>query len=265
MNIPTPPGPDDAELHAYVDGQLEPARREAIERWLDANPGRAGQIAGWKRDAEQLRALHASPEQWTANAALEPAQIRRGVRARRRHRLGIAASLVLAFGIGSGAGWQARELQPASVPMADAVAAYRQFADVDAPSMDFDASRSQDLQRWLQRHFGETGRVPDFAPAGYRLMGGRVLSTEQGTAAMLVYQDGSGARVGFYLRPRGKLKGAGQRRDGDLLAQYWSHQDTSFALVSDVADTAALRLPHLLKQRLPLPDPGQPGFGRFSR
>ncbi len=250
MNIPRPPGPDEAELHAYVDGQLDPAHREAIEHWMEANPARAAQIGGWKRDAEHLRALHASPERWPANPALEPARIRKSLQARRRHRLGIAASLLLAFGIGGGTGWQARQLHPDTVPMADAVAAYRQFADVDAPTMDFDASRRQDLQRWLLRHFGETGHVPDFAPAGYRLTGGRVLSTEQGPAAMLVYQDGSGARVGFYLRPRGKLKGAGQRRDGDLLAQYWSYRDTSFALVSDVADTAALHLPRLLKERL---------------
>ncbi|KAF1725195.1 anti-sigma factor family protein [Pseudoxanthomonas japonensis] len=247
MNIQTTqPEPDESELHAYVDGQLEPARREAVECWLDSHPERARQIADWKRDAGHLRALHAHPEQWAANAALEPLRIRRRLHASRRHRMGIAASLILALGLGAGVGWWARDLQPVPMPMADAVAAYRQFADADAPAMDFDASRSADLQRWLQRHFGKVGRVPDLKPAGYRLMGGRVLSTEQGTAAMLVYQDGSGARVGFYLRPRGKLKGTGQRRDGDLLAQYWSHQNTSFALVSEVADTAALRLPHLL-------------------
>jgi hypothetical protein len=64
---------------------------------------------------------------------------------------------------------------------------------------------------------------------------------------MLVYQDGSGARVGFYLRPRGRLAGEGQRRDGDLLAQYWSDRHTSFALVSDAADAAARALPRLLE------------------
>jgi hypothetical protein len=62
---------------------------------------------------------------------------------------------------------------------------------------------------------------------------------------MLVYQDGSGARVGFYLRPRGQLRGDGQRRDGDLLARYWSNRNTSFALVSDTEDAAALGLPRL--------------------
>lgn len=240
--------PDDSELHAYVDGRLDPVRRIDVETWLVAHPERAVQVEGWKRDAERLRALHAHPEHWASNAALEPAQLRSRLRSRRRTRFGTAASLLLAFGMGGGMGWQAQELRSvqAPLPMADAVAAYRQFVDADAPPMEFDASRTDDLQRWLQRHFGEAGRMPDLSAAGYRLMGGRLLSTEQGAAAMLVYQDGSGARVGFYLRPRGQLRSNGQRRDGDLLARYWSSRDTSFALVSDVADAAASRLPRLL-------------------
>ncbi|WP_262378641.1 anti-sigma factor family protein [Luteimonas viscosa] len=240
--------PDDSELHAYVDGRLDPARLADVEAWLAAHPQHAVQVEGWKRDAERLRALHAHPEHWACNTALEPARVRNRLRSRRRARFGIAASLLLAFGMGTGAGWQARESRPvqASLPMADALAAYRQFVSVEAPPMEFDASRTDDLQRWLRRHFGEAGRVPDLSAAGYRLMGGRLLSTEQGAAAMLVYQDGSGARVGFYLRPRGLLRSDGQRRDGDLLARYWSHRNTSFALVSNTEDAAALKLPSLL-------------------
>ena len=241
--------PTDDELHAYVDGRLDPARRAVVAAWLEAHPERAAQVEGWKRDAEHLRVLAANPERWPANASLTPAQVRRGLQARRRRRVGIAASWAFAFVIGGGAGWQMRELRPSpsALPMADAVAAYRQFAEADAPPMEFDPARADDLQRWLLRHFGEAGRVPDLSQAGYRLMGGRLLSTEQGAAAMLVYQDGSGARVGFYLRPRGRLAGDGQRRDGDLLAQYWSRRDTSFALVSDAADAAARALPRLLE------------------
>lgn len=240
--------PSDSDLHAYVDGRLGPARRAAVEAWLEAHPKRARQVNGWKRDAEHLRAMHAHPECWTPNATLDPAHMRQRLRTRRHRRLSMAASLLLAFVIGGGAGWQARELRPVQphLPMADAVAAYRQFAEASAPQMEFDASRADDLQRWLQRHFGEAERVPDLRAAGYRLMGGRLLSTEQGAAALLVYQDGSGARIGFYLRPRGQLRGNGRRLDGDLLAQYWSHRNTGYAIVSEATDAAALKLPHLL-------------------
>lgn len=249
MNIePMHPRPEDEQLHAYVDGRLDDAQRREVERWLATHPDAAAVIEDWKRDAARLRTLHAHPERWEANLALEPRRVRGRLHARRRARLGIAASLLMAFGIGGGLGWQARELRPAraTLPMADAVAAYRQFVVADAPPMEFDASRSHDLQRWLQRHFGEAGRVPDLSAAGFRLAGGRLLSTEQGAAALLLYQDGSGARVGFYMRPPGPLRGNGQRRDGDLLAQYWSRPEVSFAVVGKTGDEAVSRLPRLL-------------------
>lgn len=249
MNIEAMNGePDENELHAYVDGRLDGARRAGVEAWLDANPQRAEQVRGWKLDAELLRALHAHPEAWTPNPALDPGRLRYRLRARRRRHLSIAASLLLTLGFGSGMGWYARGLgAPQShPPMADAVAAYRQFVDADSPPIEFDAGRVSDLQHWLQRHFGDAGRVPDLRAAGYRLLGGRLLSTEQGAAAMLVYQDDSGARVGFYLRPRAQLRGSGQRRDGELLAQYWSQRNASFAVISAAGDAGALQLPQML-------------------
>ena len=131
--------------------------------------------------------------------------------------------------------------------MADAVAAYRQVVESDLLPMEFRGDDAADLDRWLAGRFGEAGRVPDLAAAGYRLLGGRLLSTEQGPAAMLVYQDRAGARVGVYVRPRGRLPSNGERRDGGLLAQYWSEQHVSFAIVSAGDDKTARRLPFLLR------------------
>ncbi|HNJ46349.1 MAG TPA: hypothetical protein PLA33_09480 [Ottowia sp.] len=55
---PTPaPGTiDDAELHAYVDGQLAPARRAAVEAWLAQNPEDAARVADYAALNAQLRA-----------------------------------------------------------------------------------------------------------------------------------------------------------------------------------------------------------------
>lgn len=239
--------PREDELHAYVDGRLEPGRRTEVEAWLAANPERGEELRAWKRDADRLRTLFAGAESWPANPALDPAHLRRRLGVRRRRGLALAASLLVAAGFGGLLGWQARGLRaPASLPMSDAVAAYRQFVEADAPPMEFDAHRTAELERWLSRHFGAAGRVPDLRPAGYTLQGGRLLSTEHGPAAMLVYADADGARVGFYLRPRGRLAGDGQRRDGRLLARYWSRDELSFAVVSVASDESAKWLPALL-------------------
>ena len=42
-----PVGEDD--LHAYVDGQLTPERRSAVERWLESNPEAAARAAFYAR------------------------------------------------------------------------------------------------------------------------------------------------------------------------------------------------------------------------
>lgn len=239
--------PSEADLHAYVDGQLSAEARAEIERWLAAHPERAAVVADWKRDAERLRTSQALPESWPVNPALEPAHLRRRVRARRRARLGMAAAVLLSLGLGTGVGWQAKQMQVASarLPMADAVSAYRLFAVSDAGGT-LDAAGREQLQVWLTGHFGPLGAMPDLQAQGFHLVGGQRLSTEQGAAAMLVYADATGARIGVYVRPGGWFREPGQRRDGELLAQYWSRGNTSFAVVSPFDDRRARGVASLL-------------------
>jgi anti-sigma factor RsiW len=232
--------PSEADLHAYVDGQLDGEARLEIERWLAAHPERAAMVADWKRDAERLRVTQALPEQWPSNPVLDPAHLRRRVRTRRRARLGVAAAVLLSLGLGTGVGWRAKQVQIASarLPMADAVSAYRLFAVSDTGAT-LDAGGRAQLQDWLSQHFGALGAMPDLQAQGFHLVGGQRLSTEQGAAAMLVYADATGARIGVYVRPGGWFAEPGQRRDGELLAQYWSRGNTSFAVVSPFDDLRA--------------------------
>lgn len=232
--------PSEADLHAYVDGQLDADARAEIECWLAAHPEHAAVVADWKRDAERLRTSQALPEGWPTNPALEPVHLRRRVRARRRVRLGMAAAVLVSLTLGTGVGWQAKQVQVASarLPMADAVSAYRLFAVSDSGGT-LDAAARVQLQDWLSQHFGPLGAMPDLQALGFRLVGGQRLSTEQGAAAMLVYADASGTRIGVYVRPGGWFREPGQRRDGELLAQYWSQGNTSFAVVSPFDDRRA--------------------------
>lgn len=247
----TPP-PDEHALHAYVDGRLEPAQRAAVAAWLQAHPAQAARVAGWKRDAEALRAAHAGLEPEMATLALTLAAIRRGLQQRRRTLAAMAASCVLALGLGTGLGWQLRESRLAvqRVPMADAVAAYRLFADADAhPGVALEVQRRTELEPWLRTHFGNAGVVPDLRAQGYVLRGGQLLSTPEGAAAMLVYSDADGARIGLYLRPRSGPMPTGERRDGRLLAQYWAEGETAFALVGPATQTRMRMIAPLLRSQ----------------
>ena len=46
----------EAELHAYVDGELPADRRKAVEAWLALHPDDAARVDAWRRQAEEIRA-----------------------------------------------------------------------------------------------------------------------------------------------------------------------------------------------------------------
>lgn len=235
------------DLHAWLDGQLPAERQAAVEAWLRAHPQDMARITAWRRDAATLRASFAGP--LPDAPQLRPQVVRQRLAERRRARAGIAAGLVAALGLGLLGGWQlhARHDIAQAPPMADAVAAYRLFAAEDAPVV-FDGGSRASLQAWLHTHFGSAGVIPELASQGYALMGGRLLSTPDGPAAMLLYRDAAGTRIALYLRPRTpRFTAPGERRDGRLLAQYWAEGATAFALVGPATEAGLHRLAPLLR------------------
>lgn len=241
------PHPD--ELHAYVDGQLPAERRAAVEAWLAANPDAAARVRGWKSDTETLRSAWGNAAALPAEPRLDPARIRRRLHANRWSGLARAAVLVMALGLGGAGGWLARDARNGgdTLLMADAVTAYRLLADQQLP-MDFEGDRMGGLQGWLARNFSKAGRVPDLTSQGYALRGARKLSTPEGAAAMLVYEDGQGGMLGVYLRPRTQRMREGQRRDGGLMARYWAQGDTAIAVVSSRFDERAREIAPLVRR-----------------
>lgn len=233
--------PSENDLHAYLDGQLDAAQRAQVEAWLAANPDQAARVDAWRRDMQQLRAGLANLELRTTNPQLDPLAIRRSLRARRRQRLATAAALVLALGFGGLGGWQARDrsLLAENPPMQDALEAHRLFATGHAGVVDVAAREPGQLQAWLDQRFNHASRIPDLAPYGFHPVGARLLTNEQGAAALLLFEDVGGQRISVYLRSPGSLYAempAGNRRDGELEARYWSRGGYNYALVAPSDD-----------------------------
>jgi anti-sigma factor RsiW len=93
------------------------------------------------------------------------------------------------------------------------------------------------MQDWLDRYFTRVSRLPDLKSAGFEPVSGRLLSTDEGPAAMVMYEDRSGHKVSFYVRPPGPKNTflpRGSRSDGDLQAEYWSAGGYNYAVVSPV-------------------------------
>lgn len=231
--------PSEHDIHAYVDGHLDGARRSEVERYLARHPDRASEAQAWRLDAQQLRAQLAGD--LAASSAIDPASIRERTRRRRMGRLAIAAGVVLCIALGGMGGWAARGLGGGSVaPMADAMQAYSLLAQDHGLGMDITTGNESDLRAWLAGRLGRGANLPDLTDAGFRPIGGRMFATDQGPAAMVLYDDGSGGMVSFYVRPPGaarRLLPRGTREEGGLLANYWSDGGHNYAVVA-VADAA---------------------------
>lgn len=236
--------PTEPELHAYVDGELDETRRSQIEALLASQPDMARQVEQIRQESARLRASLEPPPADTP-ARLDPFRIRRNLRDRSRQYMAVAASVMMALVVGGFGGWQSREfaMRQTYLPMADAVQAYRLFAVSDTPQMvDVKASDPRELQAWLNRHFVQPEPLPDFTDYGFKPVSGRLMSSEQGTAAMVLYQNAQGKAIVYYVRPPGDLLhfNNGNRKEGNLLAQYWRQGRYFYAVVSPTDTPATL-------------------------
>ena len=228
--------PSERDLHAYVDHQLLESDRRVLETYLAAHPEVAAQVHAWQQDAQLLRAALSGVLHQPANPGLDPMLIRQRIKHQSRRHFATAAVLLIAVSLGGIGGWHAREAtQPPLLPMADAMQAYRLFAQDGIMPADYRSSDSGTMQTWLDRYFNQAHRLPDLSQAGFTPVSGRLLTTDQGAAAMVLYQDAQGRRISFYIRPPGPDNGflpRGERTADGLQAQYWSGGGYNYAVVS---------------------------------
>ncbi|BFO08942.1 anti-sigma factor [Serratia rubidaea] len=231
MKIP----PNEHDLHAYVDGRLDESERAIIERYLAQHPSLARQVQSWRDEAQCLRATLAGLPLPDLTTTLDPAAIR-ARKVRRTHtRMQLAASFVLCIALGSLGGWQARGWQNTShAPMGDALNAYKLMVVEKSMPADFTPDGANTLTAWLSQHVGSGARMPDLRQAGFTPVSGRLFATEQGAAAMVLYQDDHGHTISFYIRPPDYQQHPlvnGQRSADGLIALYGSSQGLNYAVV----------------------------------
>ena len=191
------------DLHAYVDGELSADRMTAVEEWLASRPEDAARVAAWRLQADAIRARFGN----TVNDAL-PARlnIEALLRSGRNWRTIAAAIVALAFLVGGVAGWMARSTTEVVAAVGDpaddlaqrALAAHKLYIGEIRHPIEVAAGESH-LMPWLSRRLDTTLRMPDFAAFDLKLLGGRLLPGESGPAALLMYEDGSGERITFYV------------------------------------------------------------------
>ncbi len=267
MTAREPPiGEDD--LQAYIDGRLPEDRRRAVEVYLAGQPEIAGRIAAEtiQRDALrcQLAAKFAEPIPTRLRIAHIRAAARAGWRGRARR---LAAGIVL-FAAGTAAGYLAGGTLPqgASGPdmsvVGEAFSAYRTYVVEVAHPVEVGAANERHLVQWLSKRLGRRIAAPDLVPFGFRLMGGRLLPTDDGVAAQLMYDDDGGRRLTVYIcsSDRGETSFRFTRK-GEVATFAWLDQGFGFAVTAAVDRDRLLPVAEAVYQAL---DNGPPPHGETS-
>ncbi|WP_372617348.1 anti-sigma factor family protein [Falsiroseomonas sp.] len=196
-----PIGEDD--LHAFVDGRLDPARAPAVERYLAGRPEEAARVRAFAAQRDALREALAfkAAEPIPARLRIESLHAARRRAMLARGRAAAAAALLLLTG--AGLGWAARgtlqaQVAPAALPSAPATL-HRLLAQ--APLRLEVSARETDIAGWLRQHLGEEMPLPDLAGFGFALDSAWVLPAAAGASAMLRFVDTDGIAVSVWRRP----------------------------------------------------------------
>jgi anti-sigma factor RsiW len=271
--------PSHDELSALIDGQLPAALREETLARLAGDPQGSDTLQAWQAQREALRALHrplldeAIPESLLA-AARRAAPLPRQLDAWWRWG-GMAASVLLAFGLGwvthgqrlegSASNIAAGGARPASQAFArQAALAHAVYSPEVRHPVEVTAAQQEHLVQWLSKRLGRPLKLPVLASLGYELVGGRLLPGDSGARAQFMFQNAAGLRVTLYLgavdgpdaagRP---APGPGNREtafrysmDGPVPAFYWVDQGFGYALSGPLPRPELMRLAELVYRQL---------------
>jgi anti-sigma factor RsiW len=230
------------DLHAYIDGALDDARRGEVEHYLAAHPAEAERVRGFGAQRAMLRAHFAPVLAEPIPSGLNLARMIEG-----RGRAGLsgwraAAAACLLLALGGSAGWFAREV---SAPEATGVAALAQEAAANYAVYGPDRIRPVEvraedgpaLAAWMAGRLGRAVVPPDLARSGYRLMGGRVVATPHGPAGLFMYDDDHGSRLVLLTRRMEREADApmSEHRRGDVATWSWAQNGLGYALASQRA------------------------------
>ncbi|CAN7741253.1 anti-sigma factor [Bosea sp. LjRoot9] len=231
------------DLSGFVDQRLDAERQAEVEAYLDAHPEVAQRIAGYEAQRDLLRAAFAPVAQEPIPPELD---VGRTVAERQRPRGGLprwtmamaASLLVCAGGLG---GWALRGVglpaQEGTQALArEAAASFAVFASDRTNPVEVRAENRSQLAAWASRQLRRPIAIPDLASSGYRLMGGRVVPTEHGAAALFMYDDDRGSRLVVLARPMLAENDAPMARhsQGGVNGWSWADGGLGYSLVGAV-------------------------------
>jgi anti-sigma factor RsiW len=236
----------DEDLHAYVDRQLPAERRPVVERFLQDNTESARRVSAYAAQREALRAALAGPTREPIPERLNPylmLQKRTSEKRRSEHQIvwRMAATVVLAIGLGGAGGWGAHvgygrlEQRQVDTFGQQAAAAYLTLAQ--ATPQPLQVASIDGLSTSVSKALGVPVQFHDTASAGFTLLSGWVLPAPNGQAVQLAFRDVKDNKViTMYLEGRPGAKETPFRRvaGAGVPTVAWEDDDLACAISGTV-------------------------------
>lgn len=237
------------DLHAYVDGQLDAARRAEVENWLAANPAEQARMEELQKQNAMLHALFDPVLKEPVPLAMQRKAPSRWKTPWRMPQLRYAAAVGWMV-LGGAIGWAmhgkdaAKSLAPLALAQQAAVAHAVYTPEVLHP-VEVGAAQEAHLLKWLSKRLGADVKAPQLGAVGYELVGGRLLPSNSGPAAQFMYQDARGQRLTLYVRTDAQEQRETAFRyaqEGKVGVFYWLDGSLGYALSGEMERQQLLRV-----------------------
>lgn len=243
MNTPLPI--DERDLHAYVDGRLEPQRHKEVEAWLTEHPEDVRRVVEYERQNKAMQALFDPIVGEPIPQHLRIQSLRQGMPILRY------AAMVALLVFGGVLGWVMHGLVPAQLeplPVAAslpqrAIMAHAVYAPEVLHPVEVTAEQEAHLVKWLSKRLGRELHAPHLSALGYAMVGGRLLPGDDGPAAQFMYENAQGKRLTLYISSVAESSGETafryERKDG-ISVFYWVDGTLGYALSGEVDKSGLL-------------------------
>jgi anti-sigma factor RsiW len=227
-------------VHAYVDGELDPANALELERQLANDPALAAErerIEALRRTIAERLPREAAPVglarriEAAVGARPAPARIASQRIASHPSWRALAASVAVAAFLGSGATWLALSPAPAD---ADMVVANHVRALMAPHPVDVDSSDRHTVKPWFSGRIPEAPRVVDLSNDGFALVGGRIDVIGRTPVPTLVYRLRQHL-ISLSALPVGRAAAMPEAQIAGYNIASWTDNGIAYWAVSDVA------------------------------
>ena len=248
----------DGDLQGYVDGALDRFRRTEVDKFLQNNPVVRNELREYQQYNQAFHRMYDSvlQEKMPKRLLNFDTLVKRS-----RAPLAQVASLAAAVLIGAVLGWVARgegilpglAKSKTMVMLEDAFTYHAVYTPEIRHPVEVTGDQQAHLMKWLSKRLRTPVRAPQLTREGFKLLGGRLLTTDRDPAAQFMYENSKGQRVTLFTRLRNQAESNSAFRyasQGNVNGFYWTDGDLTFALIADIPRNQVSQLAHVVYEEL---------------